>query len=181
MVTLTSLDEVTTRVMRQQWQEGRRSANTTGTGPNTSEALEVQLALRHQLGAELNLPFPVNNPIYSTGIAQLNDADKAFAVQYVNNVINDKDQLTDALVAQPIWRLYLESILAEQISVIKGNYVQHQNALEEQNRNGTIDANNYLQNTNKLMAERQEEIDTLLKKKTAEMLAYPSKRQRTSY
>lgn len=93
------LDEVTLPVMRKQWsepknprlplsEENRRcSSNAEGNGPNVAESLEIQLALRHRLGDTLNLPFKVNNPLYAQGMAQLNESDTHFVLDYVNQTM----------------------------------------------------------------------------------------------
>lgn len=69
MIRQNLLDETTLPIMRHQWSEGRRASNGDGTGPDVNEALQVQLALRHQLAAQLSLPFPIKNSMNATEIA----------------------------------------------------------------------------------------------------------------
>lgn len=115
MIRQNLLDETTLPIMRQQWSEGRRVCNGEGTGPNVNEALEVQLALRHQLAAHLSLPFPIRNPMRATDIAKLNCSDKEFAIDFVHMHMSDQDQIIDALISLPVWQLYLERVLSKKL------------------------------------------------------------------
>jgi hypothetical protein len=110
------LDEATLPLMRHQWSEGRRASNSDGTGPNVNDALKVQLALRHQLATQLNLPFPIKHPMDATEIAGLTNSDKEFAIELINKYSNDQDELVEALIALPVWQLYLERVLGKKIN-----------------------------------------------------------------
>jgi hypothetical protein len=116
MIRQNLLDETTLPVMRHQWSEGRRTCNGEGTGPDVAEALKVQLALRHQLATQLRLPFPIKKPVNSVDVAELNSSDKEFVVDLINKCMKDKDDLIDALIALPIWQLYLERILGKKVA-----------------------------------------------------------------
>jgi len=115
MATQDLLDEATLPTMRHQWSEGRRACNGEGTGPNFSEALNVQLALRHQLAAQLELPFPIKNPMNAVHIAELNQSDQEFAIDFVTKHLSDQNALIDALTTLPAWQLYLKRILGKKI------------------------------------------------------------------
>lgn len=111
MVKQNLLDEAILPVMRNQWSEGRRSCNGNGTGPKVSEAMKVQLALRQQLAAPLQLPAPVKNALNAVDVAGLTHSDIEFAIDLINNHVDDQEQLIDALIALPSWQLYLERVL----------------------------------------------------------------------
>lgn len=115
MATQNLLDEATLPIMRHQWSEGRRACNGEGTGPNFNEAHNVQLALRHQLAAQLELPFPVKNPKNAVHIAELNQSDKEFAIDFVNKHLCDQSALIDALTTLPAWQLYLKRIFRKKM------------------------------------------------------------------
>ena len=109
------LDEATLPIMRHQWSEGRRASNGEGTGPNFNEALKVQLALRHQLAAQLGLPFPIKNPMSAINIAELSQSDEEFAIAFVNKHLSDQEEIVHALVSLPVWQFYLKRLLGEKI------------------------------------------------------------------
>lgn len=111
MVRQNLLDEAILPIMRNQWSEGRRSCNGNGTGPKVNEAMKVQLALRQQLASKLQLPAPVKNSLNAIDIAGLTHSDIEFAVDLINKHVNDQEQLIDALIALPLWQLYLERVL----------------------------------------------------------------------
>jgi|GEM_PF-5950477 len=116
MIRQNLLDDTTLPIMRHQWSEGRRVSNGDGTGPNVNDALQVQLALRHQLAAELGLPFPVKDSMNATEIAGLNNSDKEFAIDLIGNYMNDQEELVETLIALPVWQLYLERVLGEKLN-----------------------------------------------------------------
>jgi hypothetical protein len=115
MVRQNLLDETTLPIMRQQWLEGRRGCNEEGTGPDINGALNVQLALRHQLAQQLNLPCPIKNPLSVTHKAGVNHSDKALAIELINQYMNDDEQIVEALIALPVWQIYLERLLGKQM------------------------------------------------------------------
>jgi hypothetical protein len=115
MVRQNLLDETTLPIMRQQWSEGRRVCNEEGTGPNIDGALNVQLALRHQLATQLNLPCPIKNPMEFTDSAGLNHSDKEFAVDFIDQYMSDDELIVEALISLPVWQLYLEYVLGKKI------------------------------------------------------------------
>ena len=104
----TLLDEATTQVIRRQWQQGRRAANSTNDGPNTREALEVQLALREHLGAELDLPFQAYGMHTTEQLTLLNTSDLEFAREQVQRAFVEEHRLAAGLAQQAMWRRYLE-------------------------------------------------------------------------
>lgn len=116
LVKQNALDEATLPLMRHQWSEGRRAPNSDGTGPNVFDALKVQLALRYQFTSQLNLPLPAKHPMDAIDVAGLMLSDKEFVLELINNSINDQDEIVEALIALPIWQLYLERVLNIQIN-----------------------------------------------------------------
>jgi hypothetical protein len=96
------LDEAVLPVMRQQWLDGRCKCNGRGTGPHIGEAIKVQLALRYHLNEALQLPCAMKGISNANDLLQLNDTDKAFAIDFVNKVMDDAEQLNAALQALPV-------------------------------------------------------------------------------
>lgn len=132
MLKIALLEEVALRVMRKQWEEGRRTSNAQEMGPNMGEALEMQLALSYQLGQELALPFQLPKPLYAQEIAQLNANDMKFALDYVNATMDDLPRQREGLIAQPVWILFLlsDAAFAQEIEGIKQFYIEKMNELE---------------------------------------------------
>lgn len=110
------LDEATLPIMRHQWSEGRRACNGEGTGPDIEEAVNVQLALRHQLAAQLNLLFPIKDKMSAMNSAGVTHSDKEFALDFIRRYMDDKEQLISSLISLPIWQLYLERRLGKKIN-----------------------------------------------------------------
>ena len=168
MLKLSLLDEATTIVMSKQWQEKRRPANETEDGPDASEALEVQLALRHELGHALNLPFKVKQPIYALPTAGLDEGDKQLALEYVNATLNDLARKAQGLVALPMWSAYLHSVLAAPVASVRETYQHTLNAMEEDST--ALTTHEYMEKTQQLMVAQEAEIHALFVQKTLELL-----------
>lgn len=162
MVKLTLLDEAVPKIMTQQWQEGRRVGNNIkdhtgqianngrGTGPNTTEALEVQLALREQLRIDLQLPFPVQGLYTSINVTALNNSDLKFATNYVNKAMDDKNRLVDNLVRQPVWVTYLTPLFKDEIDSIKKEYEWQMLVLDNKLKKAQLSEEEYLQHLQSL-------------------------------
>lgn len=179
MVKQALLDEVVPHVMEKQWLEKRdasqplgednrrRLSNAQGSGPNINEALEVQLALRDQLASTLSLPFPIQGTLY-TEIANLNESDRAFAVQYVEAWISDKDKLLNSLLAQRVWTHYLKQRFAHEIAEITENYAQKMEMFEERVEGEGETSECYVSGMNQLSTERDNALQLFLRQKTLE-------------
>lgn len=108
------IDEAAVHVLHRQMKDKRRTAihvvnsasHRETTVPNPSEGLEEQIMLRHILGEKLGLPIQVGEPVYHD-ISQLNESDKIFALEYVNNVMKDQRCLIEGLLSQALWRHFL--------------------------------------------------------------------------
>ena len=184
MVKQALLDEAVPRVMTQQWMDNRRHGNGVtdetgaianngrGTGPNMGEALEVQLALRHQLGHTLDLPFLVNQMLYES-YAHLSKKDKILATDYVNAEMGNQMGVIDRLVTQPVWVHYVTQRFAEEVQSIKVSYTQTMEDFETANDKGFIklSESDYVGQVNQLALDLTDDILQLLKDKTYEIIA----------
>lgn len=158
------LDEVTFPLMTAQWKEGRRSANELGNGPNATEALEVQLALRHELGKTLNLPFKVNKPLYAS-IAGLTEQDKNLAIEYVKNTMDDLSKKMEAFIAMPMFLSYSQKMYDIEIKEIEARYAPLQEKLEDEALQGQWSSEVYNERCRQLVKDREAEINQLLMRK----------------
>ena len=183
MVKQALLDEAVPRIMNQQWKDNRRHGNHEldgtgaianngrGSGPNMREALEVQLALRHQLGQTLNLPFLVDGMLFER-CAGLNKDDKRLAMKYVEMEIKNQNGLIERLVAQPMWTHFIIQRFAEEIQSIKERYEQAMTSFEEANAKGLFKKPEayFISELNQLVLDLENDIQSFLKAKTQTLL-----------
>ncbi|MCD6026240.1 MAG: C-terminal ligase, LRR-interacting [Solimicrobium sp.] len=173
----TILDEATTKVMHKQWEEGRLSGNgplgnTRGTGPNTAEALEYQMALRLTLGTELNLPFALKSVYaewYINEAVRLTEADKKLARGYVNEVVADEDRLITTLMSQPIWKQYMERSYTKEIATINEEFGEKMNRFEEEHEEEPKTDGDYYTGLENLGRAREQKINSLLENRTRDL------------
>jgi Ca2+-binding RTX toxin-like protein len=182
------LDETVMVVMRKQWGEPidprlplsaanrRRQSNAAGDGPNVAEALEVQLALRHYLGRALNLPFAAGG-LY-IGIAALNIDDLKFALRHVGKRFADLGAMVDGVLAQPLWRQFLESRHADALARVSAQYEQEGQSLETRQaslaESERLTDQAYKDCYDDIGRRREAALNHVLRLKTEEALHYPA-------
>lgn len=164
------LDEAALRVMQKQWEENRRTSNDEGTGPNLQEALEVQLALRCALGEVLKLPFPVKGMLYGK-VAGLTSADIELAKTWVEQEGSDPKRQVRGLLAQPVWRKYLEDVFREKIDIVQQPFSEAMRKIDEDKEKETISNQVYLAQVTVIAADRTRAIEDFMKYQTEKALA----------
>lgn len=130
----TLIDEQTLPLMTKQWKEGRRTPNGQGTGPNTHEALEVQLELRRQLGRDRDfpLPFPIRDTLYSRDQANLTADDITFVRAKVREELANEALRLNRLIAEPTWRDYLQQKFQHEFEVSQQQWQEQAYSAMEQ-------------------------------------------------
>lgn len=176
MATQAFVAKVTPLVMQKQWDDpnGRRIAsNNEGTGPNMSEALEWEMALRKNLVSELNLPFPVN-PLYADKLANLIPSDIAFAKQYVDDAMNDENRVVEVFMNLPVWHDYMKRICAKEIEQLSAPYWSAMEKFQQAAEPTTppddkISPEDYAWVAGAINTNRNNQIDLVLEKKTRQL------------
>lgn len=161
----TLLDEATFLVMTQQWTERRLGGNEDNAGPDTSEALEYQMALRKELETELGLPCPVN-PLFATTYVHLTTNDINIARNRVNEVMKSEERLTQALLNQPFWTQYLRRVYAKEFTEIDTNLMDKEDALSKENKARPMPEQVYTDTVNNLLLAHKLTIEALQEQKT---------------
>lgn len=173
----TLLDEATALVMTKQWEDGRLEGNgplenPRGTGPNTAEALEYQMALRQALGTELDLPFPVTSvhaEAYINTIVSLTPEDKQLAIDYVTNTMADDKRMIETLVSLPVWEQYMIKTWDLEKAAIDEFFRELMDQLEDEMMEGSKTLEHYLDEVNKLKSGWDSAVGELLQNKTHEL------------
>jgi hypothetical protein len=155
------LDEATIPVMRKQWEEGRRTGNGSqeNPGPNVFEALEVQLELRRALGSDLGLPFRANS-LYSQEISGLNEHDREFAKQFVQDRMADMAGRISGLISIPMWECYVKQQCQAELEAIYDKYWNLLERLEDEKER--LNSQEYDEGYRQLKAAREAEINGVL-------------------
>ena len=136
--------------------------------PNSSETLEVALALRQQLATDLRLPFPVKQASY-TGIANLTEEEKKLAIKYVDDVLKDQNQLIEHLTASPIWQEHCMLSYSQEIQKIKMEFSEKEAELFD--KKDDMKEGDYLLQANSILPERNDAINRLISDKTKAIIA----------
>jgi hypothetical protein len=167
MLKLALLDEATGHVMTRQWREGRRSSNRDNSGPNVSEALEVQLELRRALGDELALPFKANS-LYSYLFATLSEHDRQFAKQFVQDRMADMAGRISGLISIPMWGFYVKQQCQTELEAIDEKYGSLLERLEDEKER--LNSQEYDDKCRQIQAAREAEIDGVLYEHTKKLV-----------
>jgi len=138
-----------------------------GVGPNNSEALEVQLALRQRLARELDLPFTVR-ALYAAG-AGLNLSDVTFTRDQVLRTFSEPGRLAAGLLAQPMWKSHLAQRLANELSIAAAPFDEPMNQLFEQKDN--LSDHEYKTRIEAIQSVRNTAIDRVLIKHGESIIA----------
>ena len=182
------LDETVNAVMLKQWREPfdpglpvagvnrRRQSNATGDGPNVAEALEVQLALRQSLGTTLDLPFATKG--LHTQMASLNVDDLKFALRQVTERFADLGAMADGVLAQPMWRRYLEA--RHEVTLARVSERFEREGAELEARQAALPAAQrlpdqaYKEAYDEIARRRESALNAVLREQTEAALHYPA-------